>query len=236
MSNTASTPGPAAEPSKIAPAKRRGYLKWLALVLLGIPLCLGIALNPFHRGHFVCDKEVSNGAAIASALNQYLGQNGKYPEGNSSTEIFQKLLDGNFVSDPSLFYLPFPGKLRAVPGQPLKPENVSWDVTCWPDPDDFNYVPIIFITGCKVNYVPGGSAVPLASSLPGYHDEQLTLFQTWNHDAMLSTEGDLDLIYKGGASEGLKIGADGSFSPFISPDFNAHGKTYRQLTPDGPLR
>ncbi len=57
-------------------------------------------------------------------------QNGNaYPDGNSSTEVFQKLLDGGYATDPTLFYVPMPGKVEPVKGQKLKPENVSWDVT-----------------------------------------------------------------------------------------------------------
>jgi hypothetical protein len=214
------------------------HLKWVALGLVSIVLLFGIALNPFHRGHFVNGQGWRNGNAIADALNRYAKQNGKYPDGNSSTEVFQKLLDGHFLSDASVFYVPFPEKTKAAPGQPLKPENVSWDFTSCPvqGPDDFSTFPLVFLTGSKVNYVPDGSAVALASSFPSFHDDHLTWLQEWNHDVPPFEEGYLLTVYPRGGGEGFKAEANGTIPHFISPDFNANGKTYRQLTPDGPLR
>ena len=86
-----------------------------------------------------------------------------------------------------------------------------------------------------MNYVPDGSAVLLKSSLPSFHNDSLTWIQEWNHDALLSGDGSLIMLHPGGGEEGLKPETDGTFPHFISHDFNAHGKTYRQLTPDGPL-
>jgi hypothetical protein len=57
-----------------------------------------------------------------------------YPDGKSSTEVFQKLLDGNYAADPAIFYVPLPGKVKPIAGQKLKPENVCWDVTSGVDP------------------------------------------------------------------------------------------------------
>jgi hypothetical protein len=127
------------------------YLKWLVLGLAGILLLFTIVLNPFHRGHFVDGRAFRNGRIIANALNAYAEKNGKYPDGKSSTEVFQELLDGKFISDPSVFYVPFPGKMQAIPGQALKPENVSWYITSCPvqGPDDFATFPLVFITAAK---------------------------------------------------------------------------------------
>jgi hypothetical protein len=209
----------------------------MAFGLLGI-FFLGIILNPFRRGLLISvGKECPAARAIAGALNRYAKQNGKYPDGNSSTEVFQKLLDGNYLSDPSIFYLPFPGKTKAVPGQSLKPENVSWDVTSGAGPDDSDELPLVFVTGSKVNYVPGGSAVALATPLPGFYGKQQpTWIQRWNHDVLCSADGTLVVVYKGNSCVGYKLHTDGSVPNFIAPYFDAHGKTYRQLTPVGPLR
>jgi len=47
------------------------------------------------------------------------------------------------------------------------------------------------------------------------------------------------VIYKSNNSRFIKLDTtanhDGSIPNFISPDFKPDGKTYRQLTPDGPL-
>jgi hypothetical protein len=50
--------------------------------------------------------------AIGLAMYSYANDNGgNYPDGKSSTEVFQKLLDGGYATDPALFYL----RLQARP-------------------------------------------------------------------------------------------------------------------------
>lgn len=233
MNATASFPEIPADAG--AKAKKCGiYLLGLTGCLFGAVLLITIALNPFHRGHFVSGKEFLNGSAIAEALDQYAALNGTDFKVRSSTELFQKLVDRKLITDPAVFYLPFPGKSPAANGQPLKPENVGWDATT-PYPDLRSQIPVIFVTGCKVNYAPGGSAVALGSSLPGFLDEHLSLFQEWNHDAMVSCDGDLIAIHRFGGGDGFPLGADRTVAHFISPDIDLHGRTYRQLTPDGTL-
>jgi len=62
---------------------------------------------------------------IGRSLDQYAtDHNGKYPEGKSSTEIFQKLIDKGYVTDPSIFYCPLPGKIKAEGKSRLR-ENLS---------------------------------------------------------------------------------------------------------------
>ena len=72
---------------------------------------------------------------IARSINLMLfaysnDNNQNYPDGKSSTEVFQKLLDGGYATDPAIFYVPLPGKVKPVAGQKLKPENVCFDVPC----------------------------------------------------------------------------------------------------------
>jgi hypothetical protein len=65
---------------------------------------------------------------IALAMFQYANDNDKqYPDGKSSTELFQKLMDGNYITDPAVFFVPLPGKIRAAMGAKLKPVNVTYD-------------------------------------------------------------------------------------------------------------
>ncbi|HEV3271575.1 MAG TPA: hypothetical protein VGZ93_05280 [Candidatus Methylacidiphilales bacterium] len=146
--------------------------------------------------------------------------NNAYPDGNSSTEVFQKLLDGGYCTDPTIFYLPLPGKIKPVPGQKLKPENVGWDVTSGVDSGDSNWVPLLFVTGYKITYASGAPAVPLVKS-PNPDSHGVAVFYKGN-----------DAVYR---SPGMVTNPDGSISNFIPADFNPKGKTYRQLTPDGPL-
>jgi hypothetical protein len=102
--------------------------------------------------------------------------NNAYPNGKSSTEVFQKLIDAGYIRDPSILFVPMPGKIAPEPGQnKLKPENVCWDVTVPVDSSSSNLVPLVFLTGYRINYVPGGSAVPL-KPLPRYRDVPS---QTW---------------------------------------------------------
>ena len=93
--------------------------------------------------------------AIGVALYSYAqDHNGTYPEGNSSTEVFQKLIDGGYVTDPSVFYTPLSGKTKAT-GKVLKAENVCWDFTAGTRPDDPSNVAVVFSTGTRMDYTPG---------------------------------------------------------------------------------
>jgi hypothetical protein len=139
--------------------------------------------------------------------------NNAYPDGKSSTEVFQKLIDGGYCTDPAIFFTPLPGKVKPVAGQKLKPENVCFDVTSALDADSPDGLPIVFMTGYKVNYASGAAAVPLAKSSP---------------PAMI-------VVYKSNKSIVLIPAADGSIANFIPATFDPKGKTYRQLTPDGQL-
>ncbi len=182
---------------------------------------------------------------IAVAMFAYSNDNnGDYPDGNSSTEVFQKLLDGGYVSDPSTFYLPMSGKVKPIPGQKLKPENVCWDVTGNVDANSPDMLPIVFLTGYMVQYVPGGSAVPLSNRSPRYG--WVDPIQNW-WDRLMGRptilwfdRPGIAVAYKSNAAKFMisnpSTNPDGSIPYFISPDFKPDGVTYRQLTPDGPLR
>ena len=133
-------------------------------VLLGIALILflGPALAPRPGG--IQRAPESSAMQAARSINllmfSYANDNDQqYPVGKSSTEIFQKLLDGKYASDNSVFYLPLPGKIKPKPGEKLKPENVGFDVTVSIDSSSPDQLPVVFMTGYKVTYAPGSSAV-----------------------------------------------------------------------------
>jgi hypothetical protein len=111
---------------------------------------------------------LQNSHAIGVALYSYAqDHNGKYPEGKSSTEIFQKLMDAGYVTDPAIFYLDLSGKTKAT-GKVLKPENVCWDFTAGARPDDPSNVVLVFSTGTKMDYRPGAKIrVPRNAPLGG---------------------------------------------------------------------
>ena len=146
--------------------------------------------------------------------------NGAYPTGRSSTEVFQKLIDGGYVSDSSLFWegsgiLKFPGKLKAT-SKTLRPENVCWDVTVSVDDNSSDFLPLVFLTGYKINYFPGGTAEPLfpwAKDFTG-----LVVYYKGYNLTFLQNDGQ----------------PDGTVNGLISPNY-ADNKKYQQLTPEGPL-
>jgi type II secretory pathway pseudopilin PulG len=153
--------------------------------------------------------------AIGLALFSYAtDNNGAYPTGKSSTEVFQKLIDGGYVSDPSIFYSKMPGKVPPTSNK-LKPENVSFDVTVPIDSNSSDMVPVLFTTGFKISYAPGSSAVPVS-------------------DAAKQAPG-ISIFYKGNSAVFIPKAADGSAPNAISPNLNDAGH-YQQLTPDGPLQ
>ena len=153
--------------------------------------------------------------AIGLAMYAYANDHKQaYPDGKSSTEVFQKLIDEGYVTDPSIFYVSYEGKVRAKAGQQLKPENVCFDVTAGVDSNSPSELPLIFLTGYKLTYKPGAAATALFRIFP----DGIAVFYT-NHSAnFLKTRN-----------------ADGSVPRFIPPEFKPDGKTYRQLTPDGTL-
>jgi hypothetical protein len=160
---------------------------------------------------------------------------GKYPDGKSSTEVFQKLLDRHYVNDPNLFYLPLIGKLKPVPGSPLKPENVGFDVTVNITTDDSDKLPVVFMSGYRVTYQPGSAAVPLTNRY--LHGEFQSPWPGWLF--RLTEPGDrprlyMIVCYKGNTLNSM-IREEDSIPNFVLPEFDAKGKTYLQLTPDGSL-
>jgi len=142
---------------------------------------------------------------------------GKYPVGKSSTEVFQKLLDEKYCDDPEIFYFAMPGKTKPT-SKILKPDNVCWDVTIAVTDKDSDNLPMVFATGYKMIYAPGGSAIPLKPAdvkIPGLYVAYKSNSSQWIKD------------------DGLK---DHIVQNVVSPAFTpVAGKTYQQLTPDGIL-
>jgi hypothetical protein len=190
------------------------------------------------------------GQMLFSYSTDNVQNNNAYPDGNSSTEVFQKLIDGGYVNDPAIFYVPLPGKVKPVAGQKLKRENVCWDVTSGVDSHDPNVLPLVFLTGYKVTYAPSGSAVPIINPYSQFGPEPRTWGEWWNEGCPLDSRGlpspGIAVFYKGNYATFLHLyysenegtitkNPDGTIPNFLPPDFDPKGKTYRQLTPDGPL-
>jgi hypothetical protein len=128
-------------------------------------------------------------------------------------------------------------------------ENVCFDLTAGVDSSSSDTLPLVFVTGYKVRYVAGASAVPLKLQ-PLYASWQ----QEWLHwprsNELMPISG-IAVCYKSNSARFVvlppKVNPDGSmpypprYEPnaiipnFVPPDFDPKGKTYRQLTPDGLL-
>jgi hypothetical protein len=173
---------------------------------------------------------------IALAMFQYANDHGgKYPDGSSSTEVFQKLVDGGYLTVPDAFYVSLPHKQRQDPGRRLRPENVSFDVTVGASLEDSPELPLVFLTGYKIDYNAGGKAASLTILYPQYHTEK-----QGSVTASAEFGPYLVVTYLSLEPKMLKLelpsGQPGYVSNFVPLDFDAHGKTYRQLTPEGVLK
>ncbi len=193
------------------------------------------ALGPIRYGVHATRQSVmlqhahALGLALYSYANDY---SNTYPDGGSSTEVFQKLLDGGYVTDPALFYIPMPGKVRPVAGQKLKAENVSFDVTGGVTLSDPGELPLVFTTGYHLTFAPGTDAVPVLRPYPKYLVVRHTfLFMT---GPPAPADPGIGVFYV--ANNAVWINAStGPIPNVVKSTFNAKGKTFRQLTPDGVL-
>jgi hypothetical protein len=183
---------------------------------------------------------------LALAMFQFANDNnGAYPDGASSTEVFQKLIDGNYLPDPSILFVPLPGKVKAQPGAKLKPENVAYDVTSGVNAQSPDDVPLVYLTGFRMDYHAGGNAVSLVKTFP----DTVTTFAVW-----FFHRGDRDSAFDGlpiaymsnsafvrsteTAGHPAQYTPDGyGIVPHVAgAEFDPHGQTYRQLTPEGVLK
>jgi hypothetical protein len=222
---------------------------WLGPVLvLGILFLLfGVSLGPMTIGgprYFkMATAQVQTAHAIGIALYSYANDNDQmYPDGSSSTEAFQKLLDGGYITDPNVLYIPMPGKVAPKQGEKLKPENVCWDLTAPISSTLGSQLPLLFMTGYKVNYVPGGAATPL-HGIPQYgHSLPQAAWQQWmglSPRIAYEPSTGIAVFYVNNAAtfhSASESSPDGSIPNFLPLDFKPDGNTYRQLTPDGVLK
>jgi hypothetical protein len=179
---------------------------------------------------------------IGLALYSYANDNSQlYPTGTSSTEVFQKLLDGGYVTDPEIFFIAMPGKVQAVAGAKLKPENVCWDVTT---PVDLSLgpknLPVLFMTGYRVDYRPGGDATPVIKPFPRYWlDDSIESWfavMFWGDLYRYRPSAGIAVFYDNNSANFRRVDVGDIIPKFVPLDFKPDGKTYRQLTPDGVLR
>jgi hypothetical protein len=146
-----------------------------ALAVLTIPCCCGIALGPVMNGIKKAKQNMAlqESHAIGLAMFAYANDhNGHYPDageapassvvtiGNASpgattsTEVFQKLIDEKYVTDPAIFYFAMPGKTKPVAGIRLTADNVCFDVTAGLTASSPGGIPLVYPTGYTVNFAP----------------------------------------------------------------------------------
>lgn len=216
-----------AQPSSAKGSGVMTAIKWLLAVFL-----LLILADAFLSPVTISLRKTKESAAmetsrtIGLAMFQFANDHGgKYPTGHSSTEVFQQLIDGNYISDPAIFYVDMPGKSKAASNK-LKPENVSWDVTVPLDSTSSEDIPLVFLTGYRVTYAPGGNAIPLFASAAGRLDGMAVCYHS-NYAFFSSSTG--------GVPPSPHKMPNGVIANFVPTTFRANGQTFQQLTPDGPL-
>jgi len=205
---------------------RKGIEEGTAIAIL---IVIGLVVLGFFYGPRLLDLDSGRAGSHAEPPEQaqmrfinlvmfsYANDNGmKYPTGKSSTEVFQKLLDEKYCSDPAIFYFPMPGKTKPT-SSTLKPDNVCFDVTIAVTDKDPDQIPIVFSTGYRMVYGPGGSAFPLTAGTPKFPG--------------------IFVAYKSNSATFIKDdGTPSHIVPNAVPTgFSSGGKTFQQLTPDGVL-
>ncbi len=78
---------------------------------------------------------------------------GLFPNGNSSTEVFQKLIDDEDLASRCVFF-DLNGKSLPTTNK-ISPNNVCFDFTEGTDPKSPSWVPVLIPTGYLINYKTG---------------------------------------------------------------------------------
>ena len=182
---------------------------------------------------------LSKAREIGLAMFDYAKDHGeKYPDGKSSTEIFQAFLDQKYITDPATFYIGMPGKIPAKPEERLRPENVCYDVTAGAEISDSDDLPIIYMTGFRVTFVAGSAAIPLMKPYPAFGNPRTwpewfavqPKFEQFNDPGIAVLYNDSRVGIVRMTMSGPDIG---TLPHFVPLKFNPKGKVYRQLTPEG---
>ena len=224
-------------PSKFGKYLRRGllalfrtfYIALFLFILVGFFAPRTGTLKSAQTASCMCTLNL-----LMTALKQYaLDHDGHYPTGKSSTEVFQKLLDENYVSDPGLFLGGFPRPMK-IRGKQLKlePEDVGFDLTVPLDihsPDD---VPVIFLTGYRITYAPHADAIPVSPRVVDRTPNIAVAYQNqWGDNLPWVYVRRTRLFdYKRERDHEDQVLSDGTIIRFIPGTFAAKDHFYQQLT------
>jgi hypothetical protein len=131
-------------------------------------------------------------------------------------------------------------KHPAVQGEKLKPENVCFDVTAGVAGSSPGSLPLVFLTGYRIDYRPGGSATSLIKPFPRagpvnwigrYSPMEGFAVAYVNNNSFFKDSETVPL------SNHYLLNADGFgiILNVVPQDLRQDGASYRQLTPAGPL-
>jgi len=106
-------------------------------------------------------------------------------------------------------------------------------------------VPVVFLTGFRMSYAAGAPVVSLVKPFPSTVFDWSIFFSNCASSSI--TFDGLPVAYKNNDAyfrSSYAGGHEAQYTPdgygiipnVIAPDFNAHGQTYRQLTPNGVLK
>jgi prepilin-type N-terminal cleavage/methylation domain-containing protein len=115
-------------------SSRGGFTLVELLVVIGIIAILaGVALGPITAGIKKGQQSagVQNARSLALADFQYSNDNSQtYASGATAAVVAQALISGNYISDPSIFFLAGSSQTKYTGTSGITTSNVSWDFGC----------------------------------------------------------------------------------------------------------
>jgi len=165
----------------------------IILVLAVLTLGLGLYSAMLHTGGHKPSTgreswKLENLKALGDAMRAYAAEHGgRYPEGVTSTEVFNVLIAEGYLEDhrvaldggidKSNLFAVVAGTGEEDETNPettrLKGPGVAWDATAGLDADTPADVPLLYTTGFDVTYAPGRRPIPQAGT-----EERLVMVYT----------------------------------------------------------
>lgn len=208
--------------------------KRLAAVFIscGVIVMLDLALS-FYMDSPIVPYSDSSAVMAREALRSYATKHeGKFPDGMSSTEVFQKLVDDGDI-DASYLYFPMPGKEPAT-SRKLMPKNVCLDVTRGANGASPSWLPVVFSSGYRIDFKTGIATRVSPKYSVDYSARLATKYNYW-----FPNDEPLTVAYADGQT---KMFPSTSYYVFFRKEVssfeimpqrpqNANVSGYRQLTP-----
>jgi prepilin-type N-terminal cleavage/methylation domain-containing protein len=208
---------------------RGGFTLVELLVVIGIIAILaGVALGPITRG--ITQAKESGVMQVTRQIGlaefAYSNDNNQtYPYGDGSTDesIADLLLNGNYVTDPNIFYV------TGTPGQPNKPSGLSSPFSMLTGTVSFDFM-VSSSSGLTSGAADG---TPLVEGIGG----KITMKATGPIDNVLNTAttsfgtDGITVTYKSNSAKFAKASA-GTITAFVDSSFNdPSGASYKLLAP-----